>query len=110
MSTDARPMRRSLTPSPPMSRSASPERPPRDVTTPRFAQLDLITKDRTARVYVVPDHTWGEQFPGRQKSTKQLSLFESGVAKRQAVKAAKAEGDAGRRRRRTQREPVADTG
>jgi hypothetical protein len=93
-----------------MSRSASPERPPRDVATPRVAQLDRNTNDRTARVYVVPDHTWGEQFPGRQKSTKQLSLFESGVAKRQAVKAAKAEGDAGRRRRRTQREPVADTG
>ena len=28
MNTDARPTRRSLTPSPPMSRSASPERPP----------------------------------------------------------------------------------
>jgi len=110
MNTNARPTRRALTPSPPMSRSASPERPPRDVATPRFAQLDLITKDRTARVYAVPDHTWGEQFPGRQKPTKQLSLFESGVAKRQAAQAAKAEGGAARRRRRTQREPVADTG
>ena len=73
MGADARPERRSLTPSPPMSRSSSPERPPRDAATPRFAQLDLITNDRTARVYVVPDHTWGETWPGRQKPTKQLS-------------------------------------
>ena len=82
MGADARPERRSLTPSPPMSRSSSPERPPRDAATPRFAQLDLITNDRTARVYVVPDHTWGETWPGRQKPTKQLSLFESGFKRK----------------------------
>ena len=119
MGADARPERRSLTPSPPMSRSSSPERPPRDAATPRFAQLDLITNDRTARVYVVPDHSWGETWPGRQKPTKQLSLFESGVAKRQAVKAkaARAKGEDGhdasagrRRRRRAQSEPPDDTG
>lgn len=124
MDADARPGRRarlprcSLTPSPPMSRSASPERPPRDVATPRFAQLDLITNDRTARVYVVPDHTYGETWPGRQRPTKQLSLFESGVAKRQSAKAkaARARGEEGcdaatsRRRRRKQSEPPDDQG
>jgi len=75
-----------------MSRSASPERPPRDAAPPgpRFAQLDIVTNGRTACVYVVPDHTWGEQWPGRQKATKQLSLFESGVAKRQAREAREA--------------------
>ena len=29
--------------------------------------------------YVTPVHTWGEQFPGRQAPTTQLSLFDSGV-------------------------------
>ena len=29
--------------------------------------------------YVTPVHTWGEQFPGRQTPTTQLSLFDSGV-------------------------------
>jgi len=29
--------------------------------------------------YITPVHTWGEQFPGRQTPTTQLSLFDSGV-------------------------------
>jgi len=29
--------------------------------------------------FVPPDHSWGEQFPGRQAPTTQLSLFEAGV-------------------------------
>ncbi|MBD39991.1 MAG: hypothetical protein CMB11_06380 [Euryarchaeota archaeon] len=29
--------------------------------------------------YVTPDHQPGEQFPGRQPPTTQLSLFESGI-------------------------------
>jgi len=117
MNTDARPARRarmqrsSLTPSPPPTpRLASPDRPPADAAAasgPRFAQLDLVTKDRAARVYAVPDHSLGEQWPGRQRATKQLSLFESGVAKRQAAKAGE---EAGRRRRRTRSEPAADAG
>ena len=120
MNTDARPQRRermhrsALTPSPPPTRPASPDQQrPRDAaaaSAPRFAQLDLVTKNRSAREYVVPDHSVGEQWPGRQKATKQLSLFESGVAKRQAARAAKAGEDAGRRRRRKQREPAADAG
>ena len=32
-----------------------------------------------AREYVTPDHQPGEQFPGRQPATTQLSLFESGI-------------------------------
>jgi hypothetical protein len=32
-----------------------------------------------AREYVTPDHQPGEQFPGRQPPTTQLSLFESGI-------------------------------
>ena len=31
------------------------------------------------REYVTPDHQPGEQFPGRQPPTTQLSLFESGI-------------------------------
>lgn len=31
------------------------------------------------REYVTPDHQPGEQFPGRQTPTTQLSLFESGI-------------------------------
>lgn len=31
--------------------------------------------------YVTPDHQPGEQFPGRQPPTTQLSLFESGITR-----------------------------
>jgi hypothetical protein len=31
------------------------------------------------RSYVPPDHSHGEQFPGRQAPTTQLSLFDAGV-------------------------------
>lgn len=31
------------------------------------------------QVYLVPDHSAGESFPGRQPSTVQLSLFDAGV-------------------------------
>lgn len=34
-----------------------------------------------AREYVTPDHQPGEQFPGRQPPTTQLSLFESGITR-----------------------------
>lgn len=32
--------------------------------------------------YVSPDHQWGERFPGRQPSTTQLSLFETGFKRK----------------------------
>jgi len=32
--------------------------------------------------YVIPDHEPGEQFPGRQSSTTQLSLFETGFKRK----------------------------
>ena len=32
--------------------------------------------------YVIPDHTAGENFPGRQPVTTQLSLFETGFKRR----------------------------
>ena len=32
--------------------------------------------------YVIPDHSWGENFPGRQPSTTQLSLFETGFKRK----------------------------
>jgi len=113
MNTDARPERRermqrsALTPSPPPTRPASPQDP---LPSSRYVQLDLVTNDRSAKEYITPDHSIGEQWPGRQKATKQLSLFESGVAKRQAAKAAKAKEGAERRRRRKPCEPVADAG
>ena len=31
------------------------------------------------QAYVMPDHSWGEQFPGPQTPTVQLSLFDAGV-------------------------------
>mgnify|MGYP004353713313 FL=1 len=37
------------------------------------------------REYVPPDHTRGEQFPGKQLPTVQLSLFDAGVRRCGAV-------------------------
>ena len=38
--------------------------------------------DGAAREYVVPDHSYGESFPGRQPPTTQLSLFETGFRRK----------------------------
>ena len=61
----------SLIPSPPSSPPRSPTLAPA-----AFSQLSLKGK---VREYVAPDHSRGEQFPGKQLPTVQLSLFESGV-------------------------------
>jgi hypothetical protein len=37
------------------------------------------------REYVVPDHSQGERFPGKQPPTVQLSLFDAGVQRCGAV-------------------------
>lgn len=70
----------SLLPSPPDS--PLPLRPPPPADS--FAQLSLKGQ---VRQYVPPDHTWGEQFPGKQSPTIQLSLFESGVKKMSSSRA-----------------------
>lgn len=63
----------SLLPSPP----SSPPRSPTPTLAPAaFSQLALKGE---VRAYVPPDHTRGEQFPGKQSPTVQLSLFQAGV-------------------------------
>jgi len=61
----------SLIPSPPSS-------PPRSPTLAPSAFMQLAIKGEV-REYVAPDHTRGEQFPGKQLPTVQLSLFDAGV-------------------------------
>ena len=48
------------------------------------ACVDLVQTALKGEVqpYVIPDHTAGECFPGRQASTTQLSLFESGFKRK----------------------------
>ena len=58
-------------PSPPSSPPRSPVLAPA-----AFSQLSLKGQ---AREYVAPDHSRGEQFPGKQLPTVQLSLFDAGV-------------------------------
>ena len=57
----------SLLPSPPSS-------PPRSPTLVPAAFSQLAIKGEV-REYVAPDHSRGEQFPGKQLPTSQLSLF-----------------------------------
>ena len=67
-----------MLPSPPSSPSS-----PRETATPCLAPDGLLQLSLTGstRAYTPPDHSWGEQFPGKQAATHQLSLFESGVKK-----------------------------
>ena len=80
----------SLQPSPP--NSPLPPRPPVKRVSSRLAADTTTTSKPESPValvqlalrgevkeYVTPVHTWGEQFPGRQAPTTQLSLFDSGV-------------------------------
>ena len=64
----------SLIPSPPGS-------PPRSPTLAPAAFSQLALKGE-AREYVAPDHSRGEQFPGKQLPTSQLSLFETGFKRK----------------------------
>lgn len=67
----------SLIPSPPSS-------PPRSPTLTPSAFMQLAIKGEV-REYVVPDHSQGERFPGKQPPTVQLSLFDAGVQRCGAV-------------------------
>jgi hypothetical protein len=58
-------------PSPPSSPPRSPSLAPT-----AFSQLAIKGE---VKEYVVPDHSRGEQFPGKQLPTVQLSLFQAGV-------------------------------
>ena len=64
----------SLLPSPP----SSPPRSPTPPLAPAAAFSQLALKGEV-RAYVAPDHSRGEQFPGKQSPTVQLSLFQAGV-------------------------------
>ncbi len=68
----------SLIPSPPSSPLRSPARSP-TIAPATFSQLALKGE---VREYVVPDHSYGEQFPGKQLRTSQLSLFETGFKRK----------------------------
>ena len=68
----------SLVPSPPGSPLRSPARSP-TIAPAAFSQLALKGE---VREYVAPDHAPGEQFPGKQLSTSQLSLFETGFKRK----------------------------
>lgn len=48
---------------------------------PQHPHTNLVQTALAGEVveYVAPDHTAGENFPGRQPSTVQLSLFDAGV-------------------------------
>ena len=61
----------SLIPSPPGS-------PPRSPTLAPAAFSQLAIKGEV-QPFVIPDHSRGEQFPGKQMPTVQLSLFQAGV-------------------------------
>ena len=61
----------SLIPSPPGS-------PPRSPTLAPAAFSQLAIKGNV-RPFVIPNHSQGEQFPGKQLPTVQLSLFQAGV-------------------------------
>ena len=69
----------SLVPSPPGS--PPPRSPPRSPTIAPAAFSQLALKGEV-REYVAPDHAPGEQFPGRQLPTSQLSLFETGFKRK----------------------------
>ena len=68
----------SLVPSPPSSPLRSPSRSP-TIAPAVFSQLALKGE---VREYVAPDHAPGEQFPGKQVPTSQLSLFETGFKRK----------------------------
>ena len=62
---------------------------------PAFAQLTLSEVGATgpavptALPYTPPDHSYGEQFPGKQAPSHQLSLFEAGWRRRPKPRAAR---------------------
>ena len=64
-----------LLPSPPNS-----PRPSRSSSPPPDGFLQLPLKG-VVQSYVPPCHKLGEEFPGKQSPTTQLSLFEAGVKK-----------------------------
>ena len=68
----------SLIPSPPSSPLRSPAWSP-TIAPAAFSQLALKGE---VRAYVAPDHAPGEQFPGKQLRTSQLSLFETGFKRK----------------------------
>ena len=60
----------------PDSESESEETPP----CAPLKQKTLVAGE--VQPYVIPDHSYGESFPGRQPPTTQLSLFETGFRRK----------------------------
>jgi len=72
--------RRQRSPSPDLEESP-PCSPPRARSTSRETLVQTALAGEVGN-YVSPDHQWGESFPGRQPSTTQLSLFETGFKRK----------------------------
>ena len=72
--------RRQRPPSPDLEESP-PCSPPRARSTSRETLVQTALAGEVGD-YVSPDHQWGESFPGRQPSTTQLSLFETGFKRK----------------------------
>ena len=72
--------RRQRPPSPDLEESP-PCSPPRARSASRETLVQTALAGEVGD-YVIPDHTNGESFPGRQPSTTQLSLFETGFKRK----------------------------
>lgn len=68
----------------PARHSSKPDGAPAVAAERAFQKLLQINYDvhHPVPVYTPPDHSWGEKFPGKQRSSTQLTLFSVGVKKR----------------------------